>query len=142
MHPTVRRVALPLAALASIPVFSHCSVAIQIPDGRLQEMARTVLTVGHPTVSFKSARVVGARPGGCLSGEDPSVDVEITYRRMLGVKDHTMTARFTVKEVKPCTVEPQVLEDTGPVPPVLLSESLLGPDVGRYICESLSGTQE
>ena len=133
-----RRLAVCVAALLLVLVLSPCRVALQIPDGKIQEIAQTVLAVGHPTVLFKSARLVGASPGGCLSGEKPSLDVEITYRRMLGVKDHTMTTRFTVHSLKPCSVSPEVLSDTGPVPAVLLSEALLGPSVGLYICESLS----
>jgi len=136
------RARLVVLSFALALVWSACQVALRIPDGKLREMAQSILAVGHPTVSFKDARVTGAAPGGCLPRTDPYVDVEITYRRALGLQDHTMVTRLTVRSAKPCKVEPQVLSDSGPVPAVLLSEALLGPALGQYLCDELSGTGE
>ncbi len=48
-----------------------------------------------------------------------------------------MITRLTVESVSPCEIHTEVISDTGPVAPILLSEGLLGPSVSQTICESL-----
>ena len=119
-------------------LLAACSLSIGIPAGQLQDIAKDVLSVGHPLGSFKDARLVDSSPGGCVGpASNPTLDVDIAYRTALGTKDQHMVTRFTILATEPCEIDVQVLEDSGPAP-VLLSPALLGNKTNKAVCEALT----
>ncbi len=119
-------------------LLTACSFTVQLPEGRATEIGRDALEIAHPMAKFKSASVVGASAGGCGTGAgDRFVDVAIDYSGGLGTGAHKMTVRFHLESVDPCQIRTDVIEDTGPVPPVLLDNWLASPAMGQLVCESL-----
>jgi len=118
----------PLVALLA----AGCQLSITIPDGKLQDVAKETCTVGHPTATFEGARVVGFSTGWFT--DDQSVDVAVDYHGVMAKKTKTMTVRFHVDSLDPCTVHTEVLSDTGANPPVLLDNWVASPLVGEDVC--------
>ncbi|MEC8378977.1 MAG: hypothetical protein VXZ96_01565 [Myxococcota bacterium] len=114
---------------------TSCSMRIPLPSESLNALAEEVCLVGHPTATFKAAKIVKYSPK--ITGER-SIDLEIIYRGILSSTPHAMTVRFTVESLKPCSVRTTVLGDDGAIWPVLLDNSIASPMIGSYICESLS----
>lgn len=119
-------------------LLTACSFSVQLPGGRATEIGKDALAIAHPMAKFKTASVVGASAGGCGTGSgDRFVDVAIGYGGGLGSGSHTMTVRFNLESMDPCKISTDVLEDTGPVPPVLLDNWVASPAMGELVCESL-----
>ena len=64
---------------------------IPLPSESLNKLAEEVCTIGHPTATFKGAKVVKYSPK--FSG-DRYIDIEIMYKGMLSTEPHAMTVRF------------------------------------------------
>ncbi|MCB9742725.1 MAG: hypothetical protein H6741_20660 [Alphaproteobacteria bacterium] len=127
-----------LAALGACSL----SLSVNLPKGKLTEIARSVCSVGHPLADFEGAEVIGGSAGGCASGGgERYVDVAIKYRRKLQKTDNTMKVRFHVDGTEPCEVRSEVLSDDGPAP-VLLDNELASPAVGQMVCDALTGEGE
>ncbi|MCB9759801.1 MAG: hypothetical protein H6739_08150 [Alphaproteobacteria bacterium] len=133
-----------LPLLAAVAFFGACqlSLSLNVPQGKLDQIARDVASVGHPLGKFRSASLVGGSAGGCMSdGGGRYVDVDIKYVPMVGNNERTMRVRFHVKSTDPCEVTTEVLSDDGPKP-VLLDNELASPAVGQMVCDVLSDKPE
>ena len=115
---------------------SGCSLHVPLPSESLNELAEGVCLVGHPTATYKGAKIVKASPR--IFG-DRFLDIDIVYSGMLSGDSHTLSVRFNVDSFSPCTVRTTVLGDDGMVWPLLLDNSVASPIIGTYVCESLSG---
>ncbi len=119
-------------------LLTACSFTVQLPEGRATRIGEDALAIAHPMAKFESASVVGASAGGCGTGaSDRFVDLAIGYGGGLGSGSHTMTVRLKLKSLDPCEITTDVLEDTGPVPPVLLDNWVASPALGQLVCEAL-----
>lgn len=119
-------------------LLTACSFNVQLPEGRATRIGEDALAIAHPMAKFESASVVGASAGGCGTGAgDRFVDVAIRYGGGLRSGSHTMTVRFKLESLDPCEIATDVLEDTGPVPPVLLDNWVASPAMGELVCETL-----
>lgn len=114
------------------------SVAINIPQGKLDSIARDVASVGHPVAEYVGSTMVGGSAG--LLGGQRYVDVDIRYKPALSKQERTMRVRFNVTATEPCEVTTQVLEDDGP-PPVMLDNRVASSAVGEMVCEALKGEE-
>ena len=121
--------------LSFMLLMTSCSMRVPLPSDSLNSLAEEVCLVGHPTASFKAAKIVKYSPK--IAGER-SIDLEIIYKGILSSTPHAMTVRFTVESLKPCSVRTTVLGDDGAIWPVLLDNNIASPMIGSYICDSLS----
>lgn len=112
-----------------------CSMRVPLPSKSMNKLAEDVCAVGHPTATYKSAKIIKYSPR--FMGER-YMDVAIVYQGLLSSMPHTMTVRFTVESLKPCSVRTTVLGDDGAIWPLLLDNNVVSPIIGDYICESLS----
>ncbi len=109
-----------------------CSLSVSLPEGKLRKVARDTLQVGHPLAEFRDARFLGGSSGACSGSRH--LDVAIDYASPAG-GTYTMQVQYVVRSVDPCRIEPVVIEDDGPIPPVLLKSSAIAQAVGDTICE-------
>ena len=119
-------------------LLTSCSFSLQVPEGRLTQIGQESLSVAHPFATFQQARLVGASAGGCGTGSgDRFVDLAVDYTGGLASKQETMTVRFMLMNVDPCTITTDVLSDSGPMPPVLLDNWVASDVMGGIVCETL-----
>ena len=122
----------------TVPFFllwGACQVNVSVPDGQIDALAEDVCTIGHPLAKYQGASVVGGAVG-CLN-QSRHIDLAIRYRGALASQDQTMTVRFYVESLEPCSVRSDVISDTGSIPPVLLDNALVSPAVGQMVCDAL-----
>lgn len=108
---------------------------VPIQSKSMNKLAEDVCAIGHPTATYKSAKIVKYSPR--FFGER-YLDIAILYKGMLSSTPHTLTVRFTVESIKPCSVRTTVLGDDGAIWPVLLDNNMVSPMIGEYICDSFS----
>jgi hypothetical protein len=122
------------AGMVFLALLSACQLAMPIPQGQLDLIAKEVCRIGHPGGTYVKSSIVGISLG---LFEDPrSVDVAISYTPIIRKKPRTMTVRFTINNIDPCEVRTDVISDTGPTP-VLLDNQIASPFVGQMVCNAM-----